>query len=552
MDANVIKERIGRLALDFVAKYTQTGTRAEKSAEEFYSSWFDSVEYFKIFPERRGFFQIPGDPFGRTVPWCAVRGEGSAAVVLLHHYDVVDTDDYGGLAPLATSPAALAEAFRAGRKNLPPDAKTDLESGEWLFGRGIGDMKGGGAIQLALCEQYAARALAGAFKGNVVLVGLPDEENMSAGGRAMPLVLKKLKDEYGFDYRFAINSEPTDRTLGPDKPKLFTSSIGKVLPLIYARGALSHAGRVFDGLNPIRMMAYAARALDLNEWFIDSDEYVVSSPATFLYMKDAKEVYDVSLPLSASGIMNVMFLRRSVADIVETIKKTCEGAFAEVIADTRKSFAAYEKALGRAPSELPWKVNVKLYAEVYAEALRDGGEAFRSALAEKTAALTAAMASGEINQTEASRSLVELTLEHAADRSPVIVVALAPPYYPVVSDSMLANSSYADEICAAVVAESEARFGDKPVRHCLAGMSDFSYSIANPDPRDTDYVRDNMLLWGEAYSIPFGEIREVTMPIVNIGPWGKGIHTYAERVWKKDLFERTPHLLDFAITKILS
>jgi arginine utilization protein RocB len=161
------------------------------------------------------------------------------------------------------------------------------------------------------------------------------------------------------------------------------------------------------------------------------------------------------------------------------------------------------------------------------------------------------LASGDINQVEASRAVIEATLKHSADRSPVIVIALAPPYYPVVSNSTLADAAFADGIADALIGESRARFGDTPVRHCLAGMSDFSYFMRNPNLLDADYVRDNMLLWDDFYSIPFGEIDEISMPILNVGPWGKGIHTYLERVWKTDLLERTPHLLDFAVRKIL-
>jgi arginine utilization protein RocB len=82
-------------------------------------------------------------------------------------------------------------------------------------------------------------------------------------------------------------------------------------------------------------------------------------------------------------------------------------------------------------------------------------------------------------------------------------------------------------------------------------MSDFSYFLKNPRENDADYIKDNMLLWGDIYSIPFEEIAEISMPIMNIGPSGKGIHTREERVWAEDLYRRVPHLLRFAVGKIL-
>ena len=548
---DVISRRIEKLLFDFVGKYTASGTKNERLADEFYRAWFDSVDYLRKHPGQSGLFPIPGDHLGRSVPWCLIRGQGNRTVVLLHHYDVVDTDDYAALSGIATSPDEIAGAFKEGGMNLDADAERDLESGEWIFGRGTADMKGGACVQTALCERYARAADAGELEGSVVLLGLPDEENLSAGGRAAPLVLKKLKDEWGLEYIMAINSEPTDRTLGLDKPKLYVSSIGKILPLIYAKGVLSHAGRVHDGLNPIKIMASVVRHLDLNEYFIDSADGVVSAPATFLYLKDVKEIYDVSLPIGAAGCLNVMYLGKSVVQLMDKIKDICEAAFAEAIEDAQRSFDAFTDATGRERSVLPWKPLVKTYSEVYREAVRDGGEAFVSDLAGLVADLKGRLASNDINQVEASRAVVERTLKYSADRSPVIVTALAPPYYPVVSNATLPDPSYADGIVDAVIEESRARFGDTPVRYCLVGMSDFSYFMRNPNRPDADFVRDNMLLWGDFYSVPFEEINEISMPIMNLGPWGKGIHTYLERAWKKDLLERTPHLIDFTVRKAL-
>ncbi|MDR1509735.1 MAG: M20/M25/M40 family metallo-hydrolase [Synergistaceae bacterium] len=548
---NVVSRRIECLLFDFVGKYTASGTKNERLADEFYRVWFNSVDYLRKRHDQSGFFPIPGDPFDRSVPWCLIRGKGNRTVVLLHHYDVVDTDDYADLAEVATSPEELAKSLKEGRVKLDADAARDLASDEWIFGRGVADMKGGACVQLALCERYARAAEAGELSGSVVLLGLPDEENLSAGGRAAPLVLKKLKDEWGLDYLMAINSEPTDRTLGLDKPKLYVSSIGKILPLIYAKGSLSHAGRVYDGLNPIKIMASVVRKLDLNEYFIDSADGVVSSPATFLYLKDVKEIYDVSLPAGAAGCLNVMYLGKSVVQLMDKIKNICEAAFTEAIEDAQKSFDAFMDASGGERAVLPWKPLVKTYSEVYREVVRDGGEAFISELAGLIADLKGRLALGDINQVEASRAVVETTLKYTAARSPVIVTALAPPYYPVVSNAALPDSAFTDGIADALIEESHARFGDTPVRHCLVGMSDFSYFTRNPNGLDADYVRDNMLLWNDFYSIPFEEIDEISMPIMNVGPWGKGIHTYLERAWKKDILERTPHLLDFAVRKIL-
>jgi arginine utilization protein RocB len=60
-------------------------------------------------------------------------------------------------------------------------------------------------------------------------------------------------------------------------------------------------------------------------------------------------------------------------------------------------------------------------------------------------------------------------------------------------------------------------------------------------------TRALMPLWGENYSIPFAEIRELSVPVMNIGPWGKDFHKNTERVYLPDLCRRTPALVQEAI-----
>lgn len=83
-----------------------------------------------------------------------VRGRGNKAVCLVHHYDIVDIEDYKLLKPLAFSPEELAAELKEHTDLLPEDARRDLEEDSFLFCRGGCDMKAGGSIQYALLEEY--------------------------------------------------------------------------------------------------------------------------------------------------------------------------------------------------------------------------------------------------------------------------------------------------------------------------------------------------------------------------------------------------------------
>lgn len=194
-------------------------------------------------------------------PW--PPGKGPKIVVLVHHYDVVDVEDYKTLKNLAFSPYELREALLAHVSLLPEDAQQDLQEDTFLFGRGVCDMKGGGAIQYALLEQYSQMAAKGEFEGNVIVIGVPDEENLSAGMRAAVVLLASLKRKLKLEYQMMLNSEPHQR-------KDFTQgiflegSVGKIMPFIYVRGFLSHAGKVFEGLNPTSVLSEIARRTEVN------------------------------------------------------------------------------------------------------------------------------------------------------------------------------------------------------------------------------------------------------------------------------------------------
>jgi arginine utilization protein RocB len=60
-----------------------------------------------------------------------------------------------------------------------------------------------------------------------------------------------------------------------------------------------------------------------------------------------------------------------------------------------------------------------------------------------------------------------------------------------------------------------------------------------------------MPLFGKYYDIPFADLEKISMPCINIGPWGKDFHKLTERVYKPDLYERTPAILDHAIRMLL-
>ena len=119
----------------------------------------------------------------------------------------------------------------------------------------------------------------------------------------------------------------------------------------------------------------------------------------------------------------------------------------------------------------------------------------------------------------------------------MVIVAISPPYYPHVSNknnnlnsiSIDYNSVFSEEI-------------DK--KEYFMGISDLSYAAIENFEDTAPYIKNNMPLWkNELYSIPFDEMKDLSIPVINIGPWGKDLHKLTERVFVPDLNITTPKLI---------
>ena len=257
--ADRIWENLNRL----VAIPSDTGTCKEKEVEKELLKILSEIEYFKE-QETFGKRIIKEDYLGRSIIWGLVRGESNETIVLMHHHDVVDASDYGELAEYAYDMEQIKEKLYD-RADLPQEVLVDLQDKEWVFGRGTADMKAGAAIQLALLEEYSK--LKYRFY-NVLLLSVPDEENMSVGMRKATTLLKELKEKYGLAYKLLINSEPHERSSALCGT-IYTGSVGKLMPVIYAKGKIAHIGNAYAGINPISILSQMMEEIELSTDFCD-------------------------------------------------------------------------------------------------------------------------------------------------------------------------------------------------------------------------------------------------------------------------------------------
>lgn len=160
----------------------------------------------------------------------------------------------------------------------------------------------------------------------------------------------------------------------------------------------------------------------------------------------------------------------------------------------------------------------------------------------------------EISMIEANFDLIELIYEYIDDVSPRIVYGLIPPYYPNTSnvnfDSLDIEIKNISKELNKFTKEQFNQIYTK--EYFYTGISDLSYTSTVDGQEIISTLRLSMPLYGKIYDIPVDTIEKISMPCINIGPWGKDFHKLTERVFKEDLYIRTPRILNHTVCLILN
>ena len=393
-------------------------------------------------------------------------------------------------------------------------------------------MKGGGSIQWSLLKKYSEMD---DFEGNVIVVAVPDEENMSAGMRAAVRLLAELKDKYDLDYQMMINSEPQQRK-SANEGIFSEGTVGKIMPFVYVRGYLSNAGKVFEGFNPVNLMSEIVRRTELNMVFTDVVGDECSPPPTWLYLKDSKTVYDVSMPLSMAGCFSVLTLKRTPRENLELVRKICKDSFDVVFADMRKSYSKFCQVAKPVAKELPWQPRVESFMELYNEALAAHGDTFKESYEAELNQLTEMIHSGKLNIIESNFKLIDMIFEYIDDLSPRVIYGLIPPYYPSASNCFFEGIGDRANISEVLNDFTMKEFGQTYTReYFYTGICDLSFSGIKKSSEVLETITEYMPLFGKYYDIPFDALEKISMPVINIGPWGKDFHKLTERVDRKSV-----------------
>ena len=166
----------------------------ESAVARYIQDFYMSLPYFQAHPEQVKCFQTKNDFVVRHSTLAYVKGtkgNSNRTVILIGHIDTVGVDDFGTIREYAFRceelPAKLRETFV-----LPQEVIDDIESGEYLFGRGALDMKSGVAGHMYLIQYFSEHPEE--LDGNLLAIGECDEEDNSKGIITALDLLEELAD----------------------------------------------------------------------------------------------------------------------------------------------------------------------------------------------------------------------------------------------------------------------------------------------------------------------------------------------------------------------
>lgn len=523
-------DQLRALICELVSWHSRTGTKGEVEFPHKLKSKLLEHSYFKENPSHIELHDAGLDRNALTALYQSdVTDE---TIVLISHFDTVHTEEFGELGDLAFQPEDLTKAMQERKELLTPDVQEDIDTDEYLFGRGVMDMKMGLALHMHLLEQASAEK----WPINLLLVTVPDEEVNSAGMRTAVTGLTQLRDEYDLNYKLFLNSEPSFSQIPRDEQYyIYSGTIGKIMPSALFYGRETHAGEPLNGLTGHYMNSYLTQAMEFNEDFIE-EAYGEETPLPIcLQTNDLKQDYSAQTSHHSYALYNVFVMNRNAEEVMDIFKATAKKAM-------KTCQVNYEAVCKRKQVEPIGDIQVLTYEDLYAHAIKTLGADKVGALKEKV------LTDETLDEREKSVHFSDVLMLNCPELAPATILFYAPPYYPAVNSTE--NKLVQDTIDFTINSLAE-EFDVKAKQvHYFNGISDLSYVNYNADDTGWTSYRNNTPVWGSVYSIPFEDMQTLQSPVINIGPFGKDAHKLTERLHKESAFVQTPYVLREVIKKL--
>lgn len=520
-------ERVYRLMLELVAIPSITGSAGgEVKCADFIYNRLSELDYFKKNPEDLRRIDLTPDPLNRVSICALVRASRPTkkTVILTGHFDVVDVDVCGSLRPWAFDPEEYTR--RIAELPLSEEARSDLESGNYVFGRGVMDMKTGISVNMCLLQDYAASCDELDF--NVMALLVPDEEGDSVGMRHSVPALVKYQEEEGLDFISCVNTEPV---IWGKEPGISFGTIGKMMPFFLCVGKESHVGEYYQGLNSTLIASYLNIAIDGAHDTIETYKGEPCQPCCCLRMRDLRSRYAVTMPERTVVYYNCLTVKRTPASLLNDMREKAKEALSKTFEHV---------------GQTSWPVRVIDVEELLAKAVKMRGGSLADLVAEVMPKISVQ------DERERNIEFISEILDITDEKGPLVLVGFLPPFYPPRCNEGESFEERALRLAASEVMYylEEKNFSFKEAE-VFQGITDLSYTGFDSAKEEIVPLASNTPLWGWGYEVSLDDLSKINIPSVILGPIGHDAHKIAERVELNYSMNVLPEVIKLFISSVV-
>lgn len=498
-----------------VEKKSVTGTEGERHFPLFLKQQLEQIDYFK---SAESHIQLVETSDNKNAICALYRTyETDNTLILMSHYDTVDIQDYGQLSDEAFDCDALMKAYKSNAL-FNEQIEADIHSGDYLFGRGVMDMKSGLMMQMSILE----RATIESWPVNIILVSVPDEEVGSSGMKAATQFLNEWLKSLQLNVTLIMNSEPSFSQIPHDNAHyIYTGSIGKLMPAVMVYGKETHVGEPLKGLSSNYIISRINQEIEYNQTFTEKFKKEFTPLPVSLKMHDLKSEYNVQTPFISSAYYNMFVFKQTAEEILEKFEHVVKRTVSEIKRD-----------LSHIIPEIP-DIKVISYETLIQQNKDIDVNQFITAAGDQ----------------ERAEQIVNGLLTHNHNNDFTVVIYYAPPYYPAVNSS---DDKTVKQIVKYAIKYMDTNHRRKLKKiHYFNGISDLSYVNYQSDLKDAEFYMKQTPGYGMFYNIPFEDMHVLQAPVINIGAFGKDPHQNSERIHIKSVSEEIPEMIAKIIQKFL-
>ncbi|WP_281164389.1 peptidase M20 [Liquorilactobacillus sicerae] len=473
---------------------------------------------------------LPHDQLGRKNVFALLKKPDCRQTIIYHsHFDTVGIQDFGALEASAFDPTALQAYFATYQADH--EVQADAQSGDWLFGRGALDMKSGDAVNLVNLLYYSEHPAE--LGGNLLFMGNCVEENDHSGVITGLSELHRLQVEQNLKYVTAINTDFNSPKYAGDKNKyVYYGAAGKMLTCCYIKGIETHVGNTYSGIDSTLIASQINLLLNNNPQFVEQIPNEEVLPSSCLQLRDQKDFYNVQTAKVTEMYFNTFTYQRPAADTLELFRDAIEEACRQLLKKLTVRQQKFFSTLGM-PAVAEHK---QLFVYTFAEYL-----AYLKTKGLNTAALVAEFSqqADQFDRRQVGFKLIDFLDQHLNDNQAKVVLFIEPPFCP---HNSVKKTTVVYQQLVKVLKRSQNQT-EIELKEFFPYLSDSSYLAIDETSKELSRLQANFPLAEQIYPLPFDQMRELAIPAVDIGVYGKGAHTWKERVYKPYSFNALPCLI---------